>query len=91
LNQEFARLLLLLIGIAAGVALVVYVLVYAGGSRRAKRYRPGRTFEFTPVWFLAAPERQSVAGSPGRELTAAPAGGVAVARPRETGGASDRW
>jgi hypothetical protein len=90
LNQEFARLLLLLIGIAAGVALVVYVLVYAGGSRRAKRYRPGRTFEFTPVWFLAAPERQAVAG-PGRELTTAPAGGGTPARPRETGGASDRW
>jgi hypothetical protein len=87
LTQDFARLLVTLVGIAVGVALVVTVLVYAGGSRRARRYRPGRAFEFTPVWFLSAPERQTVA-SPGRELTPAPS---AVARPRETGGASDRW
>ncbi|SHN26886.1 hypothetical protein [Cryptosporangium aurantiacum] len=27
----------------------------AGGGNRTPRYRPGMPFEFTPVWFLAAP------------------------------------
>jgi hypothetical protein len=82
-----------MIGIAVGVALVIYALVYAGGSRGAKRYRPGRPFVFTPVWFLSAPERQSRAGiATGRELVAAqPAIAARPTRDRETGGASDRW
>lgn len=46
-------------GIPAAVILIVYGLVYAGGARSgSRRYRPGRPFEFTPVWFLAVPERQ---------------------------------
>ncbi|HET6212842.1 MAG TPA: hypothetical protein VFE14_08230 [Micromonosporaceae bacterium] len=39
------------------IALVITGLVYAGSARRAKRYRPGRSFDFTPVWFLSAPEQ----------------------------------
>ncbi|MCI0687252.1 MAG: hypothetical protein L0Y54_08455, partial [Sporichthyaceae bacterium] len=74
-------------------------LVAAGSSRRSKRYRPGRPFVFSPVWFLAAPAHQARAGH------SAPLGGSvatvtalerrsAVERvplPRQTGGASDRW
>jgi hypothetical protein len=89
LSAEFTRLLLILIGIAVAVALVIAALVFAGGSRRSKRYRPGRPFAFAPVWFLAAPEKQSRAGLV-RALTAgSPA--RRIVRPRETGGASDRW
>jgi hypothetical protein len=93
LNRDFVTTTLILIGIAVGVAVVIYGLVYAGGSRGAKRYRPGRPFTFTPVWFLSAPERQSRAGiAAGRELVAAPpANAGRPARVRETGGASDRW
>jgi hypothetical protein len=58
----FTELLLVLTGTAVGVGLLVALFVYAGGSRGRKRYRPGRPFEFTPVWFLSAPERQSRAG-----------------------------
>jgi hypothetical protein len=85
--------MLVLIGIAVGVFLVVAALTYAGGSRGGKRYRPGRPFSFTPVWFLSAPQRQVAAGAKlGRELTAGSLG-AAPHRPRhgETGGASDRW
>ncbi len=32
------------------------LLVFAGGARRAPRYRPGRPFAFSPVWFLASPD-----------------------------------
>jgi hypothetical protein len=95
LSRDFVTTTLVLIGIAVGVAVLVYAAVYVGGSRnRAKRYRPGRPFVFTPVWFLSAPEKQARAGVvAGRELTAAPSAGGAngVVRPGETGGASDRW
>jgi hypothetical protein len=89
LSAEFTRLLLILIGIAVAFALVVAALVFMGGTRRSKRYRPGRPFAFTPVWFLAAPQKQSRAGLV-RVLTAGSLAGR-VPRPRETGGASDRW
>jgi hypothetical protein len=89
LNSDFIRTLVILVGIAVGFALVVAALVFVGGSRRGKRYRPGRPFPFTAVWFLAAPEQQSRAGI-ARALTAGSLAGR-IARPRETGGASDRW
>jgi hypothetical protein len=94
--MDFVRNMLFLIGIAIGVFLVISLLVFMGGSRNPKRYRPGRPFQFRPVWFLSAPEQQSRAGLTGpvhsgsRELVAGARPGRA-ARPAETGGASDRW
>ncbi|MDG4796054.1 hypothetical protein [Micromonospora sp. WMMD1082] len=94
--------MLVFVGIPAAVVLVIAGLVYAGsrgGGGGAKRYRPGRPFSFTPVWFLGRPEE--LADSAGAVLSVgaqapaltsskqeqagaeAPAGG--------TGGASDRW
>ncbi|WP_432831206.1 aa3-type cytochrome oxidase subunit CtaJ [Dactylosporangium sp. CA-092794] len=95
---------LIFAGIPAAVILLIAGAVYAGGSRRSKRYRPGRPFEFTPVWFLAAPEEMTKAAS-ARELTGArraeltagaDAGTVTEwsgdkAQPHVIGGASDRW
>lgn len=51
------EVLLVFVGIPLGVFLLMAAAVYGGSSRRNRRYRPGRPFEFTPVWFLAAPER----------------------------------
>jgi hypothetical protein len=84
------------LAIALAVVAVVYAAVYAGSARRAKRYRPGRPFEFTPVWFLAAPEKAAPAltGRDAHALTGAPAAAEASTTPAvhgETGGASDRW
>jgi len=73
------------LAIALAVVAFVYAAVYAGSARRARRYRPGRPFEFTPVWFLASPEK----AAPG--ATAALAVEGAQAAHGETGGASDRW
>ncbi|WP_117670924.1 hypothetical protein [Micromonospora sp. MW-13] len=94
--------MLIFVGIPAAVVLVITALAFAGGPGRGgavRRYRPGRPFDFTPVWFLGRPEQ--LADSAGAVLTAgaqapaltshklekagieAPAGG--------TGGASDRW
>ena len=89
LNSHFIRVILELLGIAVAFSLLVTALVFMGGGRRRRRYRPGRPFAFKPVWFLASPERQSRAGI-ARELTAGPTP-ARPARPRETGGASDRW
>ena len=93
---------LIYVGIPALVIVVITGLVFAGDMRRAKRYRPGRPFEFRPVWFLSAPD-QLDGGRPadsngtkelaGREtrpaLASAPAGDTGNAT--LTGGASDRW
>ena len=89
MNSGFTETLVILIAIAFGFTLVLAAFVFVGGSRRGKRYRPGRPFPFIPVWFLAAPEEQSRAGI-ARALTAGTLAGR-VSRPRETGGASDRW
>jgi hypothetical protein len=88
-SLDFAKLLLVLIGIAVALGLVIAAFVFMGGKKDTKRYRPGRPFTFAPVWFLSAPERQSRAGILGEAPAGPPTG--RVARPRETGGASDRW
>ena len=79
---------------------VIAALALGGGSAksRSRRYRPGRPYNFQPIWFLAAPEQITPAlGGP--EATRKPAleagviedsAGVRVL-PGSTGGASDRW
>nr|WP_306839801.1 hypothetical protein [Catenuloplanes nepalensis] len=64
-------------------------LTLPGNRRKEKRYRPGRPFEFTPVWFLSSPGQLA-----GRLAitSSTPAGDDAAANPHgPTGGASDRW
>jgi hypothetical protein len=92
------------VAIPAAVIAVLYALVYGGSARRSsKRYRPGRAFEFTPVWFLANPDRGPAASPNGakgltgsRAETALPPGSAATPAPveptpGEVGGASDSW
>jgi len=94
------------VGIPALILLLIGGPAYAfGGSKRPKRYRPGRPYDFAPVWFLSAPE-QAAAASGAKELgakpqpPALPAGeapdggretGAAAVPQGSTGGASDRW
>lgn len=86
-------------GIPLAVVAVIYGMVFAGNARsNDRRYRPGRPFEFTPVWFLSAPG-QHAAAAPASALTGA--NRQALTRAEEnaaggpvgdtTGGASDRW
>jgi hypothetical protein len=86
---SFLEVILAMIGAAVLVALFVAGLVYVGGGRRSRRYRPGRPFQFIPVWFLANPRRQMAAGR--LSIGSGAPGGEAHTSQSETGGASDRW
>lgn len=95
------QVLLVFAGIPLGVFLLLAAAVYGAASRHSRRYRPGRPFEFTPVWFLAAPERIIGPADLPAELTGAgmlPAGSSGELAERPTGsvhgvkgGASGSW
>ena len=93
------------------ITVLVYVLIpvavigliaalSTAGSRDGKqpdrRYRPGRPYDFRPIWFLSSPERvtgPSAAGSARPALTGPVLEDSTGARvkPGSTGGASDSW
>ena len=91
--------------IPGAIVLVVASLVFAGSdrTRRDRRYRPGRRYDFQPIWFLSSPEQVGPAlGAGGPELAQRArqpqleAGVIedssgARVLPGPTGGASDRW
>jgi hypothetical protein len=108
LNLSVIQTALIYVGVPVAVLAVVYAVVYAGSSRRGiKRYRPGRPFEFRPVWFLSAPEQVAAAAgamalaagesraalSSSASPARAPHGASAgqSASTGATGGASDNW
>src|SRR4051794_39015887 len=103
---ELEQTLLIFVGIPAAVILIVAAFVYTGGRKSAKRYRPGRAYDYAAVWFTSAapptgsderpdgnrPALPGGHGEPARpsEPVAVPAA-MAVSAPGVTGGASDRW
>lgn len=73
---------LYLVVVPAVVVAVIWALASIGGPSAQKRYRPGRPYEFAPVWYLANhPEGAHEA----------PATDSAETAKGTTGGASDRW
>jgi hypothetical protein len=67
--------LLVFVVIPAAIVLVIAGLALLGGGRGGKRYRPGRSFDFAPVWFLSAPEQLAGSAAAGsHELPAGSAG-----------------
>ena len=90
-------------GIPLGVVLVIAALAVAGSdrTRRTRRYRPGRPYDFQPIWFLASPEQvgppygrpalEHGAASPAIEAGVIEDSSGARVLPGPTGGASDRW
>ena len=101
------RTVLIYVVIPLAAVLIISALAMAGSDRRqrSRRYRPGRPYEFQPIWFLAAPEQVNAAPDrSGPDLRAlhrhephAIGGPViedssgAPVLPGPTGGASDRW
>ena len=98
---------LIFVIIPLAYVLIVAALAMAGSDRkqRRRRYRPGRPYDFQPIWFLASPEQVNAApdrsGPDRRALHGhkphAIEGPViedssgAPVLPGPTGGASDRW
>ncbi|GGL02807.1 aa3-type cytochrome oxidase subunit CtaJ [Mangrovihabitans endophyticus] len=79
---------------------VVGSLVAAGTSSKvhSRRYRPGRPYDFRPIWFLAAPEQiGTTAGGPADnhapvlEARSTEDSSGRRVLPGPVGGASDRW
>ncbi len=89
--------------IPAACVAVIAALSFVGShtDRPSRRYRPGRPYDFAPIWFLAAPEQVSSAfgGRTDDQRAQPPAieSGIIEdssgrpVRPGPTGGASDRW
>jgi hypothetical protein len=86
--------------IPVGLVLVIAALAMAGSdrTRRTRRYRPGRPYDFKPVWFLSVPEPAGGAAAlehharrPQIEAGVIEDSSGARVLPGPTGGASDRW
>ena len=77
--------LLFFVGIPTAFVLLLAALTLPGGRPRAKRYRPGRPFDFTPVWFLSSPGQLADGGSNRRALAA----GESSTAPSLTAGARE--
>jgi hypothetical protein len=103
---SIASTVLVYVGIPLLVIALVAALVLSGSdrSRRSRRYRPGRPYDFQPIWFLASPER--VTGTPAAAGHGLPLGhdsataleapifedsSGARVLPGPVGGASDSW
>jgi hypothetical protein len=97
---------LVFVVIPVGAVLVIGGLAFAGGDRtqRNRRYRPGRPYDFQPIWFLAAPAQVISLDGPEHNGHALERGGQPALEsgviedsagqrvlPGPTGGASDRW
>ena len=88
--------------IPVAVVVIVAALSIAGSdsNRHTRRYRPGRRYDFQPIWYLSSPEQVgSAPGGASEQRAQTPAieagiiedsSGVPV-RPGPTGGASDSW
>lgn len=87
----------------AAIVLVITALARAGSNtnRPTRRYRPGRPYDFTPIWLLSSPAQVGPALS-GRaaerpeQRPAIESGIIEDASgqrvlPGPVGGASDRW
>jgi hypothetical protein len=91
-------LVFVVIPVGVVVLLASIVLASGGRSRRDRRYRPGRPYDFQPIWFLASPELVGPAAggngahyAPALEAPVFEDSSGARDLPGPVGGASDSW
>lgn len=78
---------LILAGVPAVIVATIWALASIGGPQARKRYRPGRPYDYTPVWYVANHRAHEPGGGAERPQLEAPAATVGGS----TGGASDQW
>lgn len=86
--MTIGQTLLVFAGIPLAVILTVTAWAFAANARSTPRYRPGRPFTFTPVWYLAeasSDEPEHPALTAGRTDAGTPV------IPLEPGGARGTW
>jgi hypothetical protein len=85
--------MLIFVVIPAATVGLLALLVFGAGARRMPRYRPGRPFAFSPVWFLASPPASAPAERPAlsssRHRAALPSADSPAATKK--GGARGTW
>ena len=100
LRLSISSTVLVFVGIPVVIILVVASLVFAGSdrTRRSRRYRPGRPYDFQPIWYLASPEQvgasPAAAGDHHQKAIEAPVLEDVTGHrvlPGPVGGASDSW
>jgi hypothetical protein len=93
--MNMAQTALVYAGIPLALALILYVAIYGRTVTQGNRYRPGRPWNYEPVWYVGSPThvparpKLSPGATAGRELTAATAATVEQNAPM--GGASGEW
>lgn len=86
--MSVVQTVLIFVGLPALGFAVLAALVYAGGSGRSPRYRPGRGWNHEDVWYLPRPVTPS---APAHSVPALTAGTAEVVRQTARGGASGTW
>ena len=98
--MSISSTILIFVVIPLAAIVVISALSVAGGRRTRpdRRYRPGRPYDFQPIWFLASPSQVSPAyrGGSVAQPPALESGVVEEPATRpvpagSVGGASDRW
>jgi hypothetical protein len=79
--MNIVETLLIFAGIPLGITAVLVAAVYGPDAMRQKRYKPGKAWEFEPVWFVPHPGHV-----PGSTSPAAPG-----SQSGRVGGASGEW
>jgi hypothetical protein len=79
-------------GIPLGLTALLALAVYGRTAVHRDRYRPGRPWGYSAVWYIPHPAAGRPAEPAGPALPAAPPAGVTTPAPPEPlGGASGEW
>jgi len=93
--MSIAQTVLVFVGIPAGVVAVFATLIFGRSElRQANRYRPGRPWSFSPVWYVPHPEATRPAAGERRALGATKRAAIESGQaptPSAVGGASGEW
>lgn len=86
---------LVFVAIPAGVVAIFAAMVYGRAElRQPNRYRPGKPWNFAPVWYLPHPTSTPSAASGQHALSASPRAAIEAPQPptpSAVGGASGEW